>query len=35
MKCQDLVSVKNLVCFDPFTEEQVKFFAEKGKVMFI
>lgn len=30
MKCKDLVKVKNIVCFDPFNEEQEEFFKERG-----
>jgi len=29
-KCQDLVDIKTLICYDNFTEEQIKFFADKG-----
>jgi hypothetical protein len=30
MKCKDLVNVKNLICYDKFTEEQAQFFEGKG-----
>ena len=30
MKCKDLVNVKNLICYDKFTEEQAKFFEANG-----
>lgn len=30
MKTKDMVKVKTIVCFDKFTEEQHKFFADKG-----
>jgi apolipoprotein N-acyltransferase len=29
-KCQDLVNIKTLICYDNFTEEQIKYFADKG-----
>lgn len=29
-KTKDLSHLKTLICFDPFTEEQAKYFAEKG-----
>ena len=30
MKCNNLVAVKNIVCFDQFTEEQENYFKEKS-----
>jgi hypothetical protein len=30
MKCKDLVNINILICFDSFTEEQEKYFKEKG-----
>jgi len=29
-KTKDLSHLKTIVCFDPFTEEQSKFFGDKG-----
>jgi long-chain acyl-CoA synthetase len=34
-KCKDLVNLKHLVCFDPFTEELSKSFAERGTISLI
>ena len=33
MKCKDLVSVKNIVCFDAFAEDQAEFFKERGATL--
>lgn len=30
VKCKNLVSIKNIVCFDPFTEEQAALFKARG-----
>jgi long-subunit acyl-CoA synthetase (AMP-forming) len=34
-KCQDLVNLKHLVCFDPFSEELTKSFADRGMTTLI
>ena len=32
MKCHDMVAVKNIVCYDQFSEEQEAYFKEKSKL---
>jgi long-chain acyl-CoA synthetase len=35
LKCKDLVKIKRLVCFDPFTEEEMTAFKARGSLAYI